>query len=758
MMKSPKLLLSKFSKRTQPSLFTQLTVLLAAVFVHVTAVAQVLPTAAQTAVPTTSPTPAPAPQQLPTVSVTAPRAPVGQLPSFVGGISDAPIEVTPQSIGTLSAQELKATGTYSLSGAFRNETSASDAYNTIGYIESIAIRGFLLDNILNFRRDGMPISNYSPLAIENKERIDILKGVSGVQAGVSAPGGLVNYVIKRPTNNPLREVTLRASERGTLGAAIDLGGRTDDKSLGYRINAAIEDRKPIAKNAPGKGQFVSGFFDYRLANFGTLEFEFEHYRSKQISVPGLGLFDSNGDGVAETIPQVVNPRTNLNSQPWSQPFESVSTVGSIRYEHNFGDKWRAGVRIGLQNIATNDRLAFPDGCSSAANYVYPGLCANGDVDIYDYRSDNERRRLATQDAYIKGDFKTGSVKHEVNVSIRNTLYTERFEAKQAYNFVGTINLFAPSVLSPDPNKGDKNTLIDAKTKELAIADAITFNDQWSLWSGLRFTQLDRKSVRTDGSRLTQYKQNFTTPWLALSYRPWAGGMVYGSWGQGVESEVVPNRPSLFANAGEVLTAIKSKQIELGFKQVVKAADGGVGLFTAALFSIEKPSSDDTIVAAPLVPTRVANARIATHTGLELSYSGAVVKDWSASVNLSALNARQTRDLNHLYDGKRTTNVAPFSLSANVAWAFTQGWEWRNGVSYFSSKPVTRDNTVVLAGAAQVNTLLTFNQKTQSSPIVWRFGIDNVFDKRYWREAPTQYWGGTYLFAAQPRTFRFNVTL
>ena len=699
-----------------------------------------------------------APMQLPTVSVTAPRAPVGQLPSFVGGISDAPIEVTPQSISTLSAQELKATGTFSLSGAFRNETSASDAYNTVGYIESIAIRGFLLDNALNFRRDGMPISNYSPLAIENKERIDILKGVSGVQAGVSAPGGLVNYVIKRPTNTQLREVTLRASERGTLGAAIDLGGRTEDRSFGYRINAAIENRKPIAKNAPGKGQFVSGFFDYRLANLGTLEFEFEHYRSKQISVPGLGLLDRNGDGVAETIPQVVNPRTNLNSQPWSQPFENVSTVGSVRYEHNLGDKWRAGVRVGLQNIATNDRLAFPDGCSSSLNYVYPGLCANGDVDIYDYRSDNERRRMATQDAYIKGEFKTGAIKHEFNMSVRNTVYTERFEPKQAYNFVGTINIYAPSVLSPDATKGDKNTLVDAKTKELAIADAITFSEQWSLWTGLRFTQLDRKSVRTDGSRLTQYKQNFTTPWLALSYKPWAGALVYGSWGQGVESEVVPNRPLLFANAGEVLAAIKSKQIELGFKQVVKMADGGIGLFTATLFSIEKPYSDDTTVAAPLIPTRVSGARIATHTGLELGYSGAVVKDWTASVNASVLNARQTRDLSGLYDGKRTSNVAPFSLSANVAWAFRPGWEWRNGASYFSSKPVTRDNAVVLNGAAQFNTLLTFNQWTQGRPIVWRFGIDNVFDKSYWREAPTQYWGGTYLFAAQPRTFRFNVTL
>ena len=35
-----------------------------------------------------------------------------------------------------------------------------------------------------------------------------------------------------------------------------------------------------------------------------------------------------------------------------------------------------------QQIKINDRIAFPDGCSNATNYVYPGLCANGDVDVY----------------------------------------------------------------------------------------------------------------------------------------------------------------------------------------------------------------------------------------------------------------------------------------------------------------------------------------------------------------------------------------
>ena len=53
----------------------------------------------------------------------------------------------------------------------------------MGYVESLQIRGFLLDNALNYRRDGFAISNHAPLALENKERVEVLKGSSGLVVG-----------------------------------------------------------------------------------------------------------------------------------------------------------------------------------------------------------------------------------------------------------------------------------------------------------------------------------------------------------------------------------------------------------------------------------------------------------------------------------------------------------------------------------------------------------------------------------------------
>jgi iron complex outermembrane recepter protein len=688
-----------------------------------------------------------------TITVTGQRLPSASAQSSVGGISDAPIAETPLSIGVVTSEQLKASGATTLSAAVRTEPGVSDSYNTTGYIENLSIRGFLLSNMFNYRRDGMPISNHSPLSLENKERIEILKGTSGLQSGVSAPGGLVNYVIKRPTATAFTSLGLQLSERGTFAVVGDTGGRSDDKSFGYRLNASATERKPLADNAKGDRQFVSGFFDYRLPNQGVLEWEFEHSRVKQVSVPGFGLLDANNTGVADTLPRVPSPRLNLNSQPWSQPFESKATIASLRYEQPIAELWKVGIRAAGQRIQTNDRIAFPDGCGA----VYPGLCGNGDVDVYDFRSENERRKLNTLDAYLKGDIQTGAIKHELNFGVRTTGYSESYEPKQAYNYVGTINAFAPTPLPADGSKNDKNTLLNWRMKELSITDAMQIGNAWSIWWGLKHTSYESNSVRTDGSRPVAIDQSFTTPWLAIGYKPWQGGYVYASTGQGIEPEVVPNRPTLFKNAGQVLPVLKSKQFELGLKQAIRIESHINGLFTATLFSIEKPFADDVTLPGDALPTRIAGTRLAKHQGLELGYSGAIAKDWSAYLQASFLDARQVKDANNLYTDKRTTNVAPFSLAAGTAWQVAPGVQWRNSVTYFSSKPVTRDNSVALPAGYQFDTAVTYTQKTKSSLLTWRAGIDNLFDKRYWREAPTQYWGGTYLFAALPRTLRLSVT-
>jgi iron complex outermembrane receptor protein len=683
------------------------------------------------------------------VEVRAGEAAAARQAASVGGLSDAPLAETPQSISVIRAESLRDAGANSLSSAIRSEPSAADFYNTLGYIESLQVRGFLLNNALNYRRDGLPTSNHAPFALENKSSIEILKGLSGIQAGLSAPGGLVNFTLKRPTAQPLREVFAGLSERGTTLVHGDIGGRAGaEGAIGYRINAALEERRPEVRNAPGGREFLSGFFDMRLGNGWLAEAEFESQTSRQISVPGFALLGGT------VLPPPIDPRLNLNAQPWSQPFDSRSLTGSLRLQKLLANDWVASVRMGQQRIRTNDRLAFPDGCGD----IYPGMCADYTSDLYDYRSESERRTMGSAEFMLRGELKSGSVRHEITASVLRIDYDERFDPTQVYDWVGQVNVLRPSVLAlnPVPATGF-NTNRSLRSTELQLADVIRLDARWSLWLGLRHTQLNSSSVSTDAAdpAALSYSQQFTTPWGAVGYKPWEGGFAYVSAGRGVETDAVPNRPSEYGNSGAVLPALRSRQTEAGLRQ--QLANGGLASIT--LFEIDRPLAAD--IPDPNDPDkqlRVAGAREALHRGVELAWMGRLARDWTLAAQATVLDATTTRSPDSTEIGKRSRNTAPLAAAANLGWRVPgmQGLVWNNRLAWSDNKAVTGDESVLLPAWWQLDSSITWRQRQGRDALTWRAGVDNVFDRRYWRDAPTTYWGGTYLFPAQPRTFRVSV--
>ena len=155
-----------------------------------------------------------APPRLEAITVTGKAEPLLDVEKAeVGGFA-MPLAKTPQSVTVLTADLLAGSAAQSLSNVLKLDASLADSYNTTGYIESLSIRGFLLDQSGNFSRNGLAISNYVPIALENKERIEVLKGVAGLQSGVSAPGGLVNYVTKVPLKDAFTSATLALDGNG----------------------------------------------------------------------------------------------------------------------------------------------------------------------------------------------------------------------------------------------------------------------------------------------------------------------------------------------------------------------------------------------------------------------------------------------------------------------------------------------------------------------------------------------------------------
>lgn len=690
-----------------------------------------------------------APATLPPVTVTGRSDPV----LSVSGWGSVPLSETPLQAGVFTSAQMKDRGVQRLADVVKMDASVSDSYNSEGYWDFLSVRGFTLDNRFNYRRDGLPINAETSIPLDNKERVEILKGTSGIQAGTSAPGGLANVVVKRPGVASAYSAMLGWRERNSTLAAADLTQRFGaEGAFGARINLAYEDLQPQLRNADGKRHLAALATEWRAGSDTLVEAEVEHSRRSQPSQPGFSLLGNR-------VPEPVDPRINLNNQPWSQQVVMEANTASLRLTQGFGANWRGTLHAVTQRLVTDDRLAFPYGCTdpstTPATYYPDRYCPNGTYDLYDYRSENERRRADALEIAAHGEVRLGDMKHDISAGVLQTRVTHRFE-RQAYNYVGTGLVDGSAVTPADPTLTDENTNRDERSTELFARDAMHINDHLTTWFGLRHTRLHRQSVRTNGSRQTDYEDRVFTPAFAVSYTLAPQQMVYASWSRGLESEVVPNRPR-FTNRGEAL-ASTSRQIEVGLKVGTAHAQWGGALFQAvrpqwgnsplALAGCDSDAATGTC-------TRVEDGQ-ARHRGIE---ANAAWRDgaWSFAGSLMVLQARRENALDSSLNGKHPVNVPERTLKLQTRYNVPAlpALQLQADAMGVSQRAVLADNSLHISGYGVMDLGARFEQKLRGSTLTWRTGIDNVFNRRAWRESPFQF-DHVYLYPLAGRTFRVSV--
>jgi iron complex outermembrane receptor protein len=662
----------------------------------------------------------------------------------VSGWGEFPLREVPLSATVVGREQLQQSGARRLADLTRFDASVTDAYNAPGYWDFLTVRGFTLDNRFNFRREGLPISAETSIPLDNKDRIEILKGTSGIQAGTSAPGGLVNYAVKRPTAQPLRELRLEASSRASVLAALDISDHIGaDQAVGFRLNLATESLKPLTRSLDGQRQLAALATDWRIGADSRLQAEVEWSHKKQPSQAAYSLLGNR-------LPDPVDPKVNINNQPWSQPSVFDALTGTLRFEQGLGTDWRWSATWGRQSLKTDDRLAYAFGCSADNNF--DRYCSDGTYDLYDFRSENERRRQDALALQLKGQWKTGSVRHDLTLGVTHSTVRNRFQL-QAFNYVGTGNVQGTLVAPADPSLTDQNTQRDEPSLEWSVQDAIRWNDQFTTWLGLRQTRLNRDSIRTNGSRPTSYSDRLVTPWLAASWQWASARLAYASYGEGVESQVVPNRSAQYTNAGVALPALKSRQFEVGFK----AGTDALGV-QAALFQIQRPMSNlDACARLGITPCTGANDGEAVHRGLELSGQWAA-GPWRANGGWTLIRAtRQGSMAEPATNGQRPTNVPGQVLRGLLAWKVpaVPGLELQGQWSHEGRRNVLADGSITLPAWTRTDATLRYETRMAGTATTWTLGIDNLMDKRYWKESPYQF-GHVYLYPGAARTIRLAV--
>jgi iron complex outermembrane receptor protein len=672
--------------------------------------------------------------------------------SAVAGFGEVPLARSPLQIGVYGPGLIADLGLAQLGGLPRIDASVGDSYNAEGYWSSLAVRGYTLDNRYNLRRDGLPISGETAIALGNKERLELIKGTSGIQAGTSSPAGLLNLVVKRPGGDR-RVATLEAREAGSVALGVDLGRRLGD-DVAVRLTAAYEHLNPPVRNTRGERSMLGLAADWRLAPSSLVQAEIETSHQRQPSVVGYSLL---GDRVPS--PREVDPKRNLNDQPWRQPVVFDGDTASLRWQQQLSADWRLTLHAMRQRLVNHDRTAFPFGVYDPATFACTycdRFAPDGTFTYWEYISDNERRTTDAWQVLVAGKLDTGSVKHGIEAGVLGSRHRGRFQ-DQVFDIAGTGHIDGSRTTPPSAGFSDANTDRDERSIEWFLRDAMSLGERWQLWAGLRTTRLDRSTVRTspdsDGSgRPTDFQRTETTPWLALAAQLGVKTIVYASWGRGLETDVAPNR-ARYTNAGESL-ALRSRQTELGIKHGTEAVEASL-----TLFSIDRDQSADFgACGAPATCTRVLDGT-ARHRGVEASWIGQV-GPWGWSLSAMSLDPERRGSAQAGINGTRSVNVPRATLRAAGEWrtSFAPGLALQARVSAESDRTVVPGNdTLRIPGWSVLDLGTRWQYDSHGAMWTWRLGVDNAADRRAWKESPYQF-GHAYLYPLAPRTWRLSLQL
>ena len=661
----------------------------------------------------------------------------------VGGFDEAPLLDTPASITVINAALIKDQQARLLSEVLRNDASVGDSYAPIGYYENFVVRGFSLNAASSYKINGRTITGEQNVALENKQQVEVLKGLAGLQSGISEPSGVINYVTKRPQD--VRSVTVSTDDRGSGYIATDVGGWFgSEQQFGLRANVAHEDLNSYVEHANGQRDFVSLAFDWNISPDAVLQLDAEYQNKQQRSVPGYQLLGGT------EVPHGASPKKLLGHQTGGKQVGIDSLNLNGKFEYRFSDQWKGSVSAARSKVVIDDYSSFAYGCFYVADCGTATFSPTGDYDVYDYRSPDDTRRDDEVQAALTSLFNTGSLGHELTFG--TSAFRRVIDKRDSVNErIGSsnINQDAPSFPPTSEPLKDSHRNLDSRQYGLFVTDRIQINEQWQTILGGREVRLDEKAFDKNGAQDRHTKRYEFLPQASLIYKPVENISLYTSYSKGLS--LGGEAPWTTNNDGETLAPTVSRQIEAGVKYDWRRISFAAAVFqTRQAYQYAKPEGDTF---------NYVQQGQQKNTGIELSANGWATDRLQIATSVAAIRARVSGSGTPEYEGHQAINVPKLraSVYADYALPWVNGLAVLGGVQYSAKKSANRTGNVEVGDYAVVNVGSRYTTKVDGYETVFRLSVDNLFDKRYWRDAG-EYMGDDYLFQGAPLKARLSASV
>ena len=690
-------------------------------------------------------------QQLDTIVITADQSiPYTSTKVNIEGFGTENLQKIPASVSILTADLIAEQHARVLSDVVKNDAAIGDGYAAIGYYPNFVSRGFALDLSSSYLINGNVIRGEQNVALENKERVEILKGISAIQSGMSTPGGVVNYVTKRPKD--IQALTFSADQHGQFSVATDLGGFWgDEQQFGYRINLVNEQMDSYVDHVEGERYLAALALDWKMSAQSKVELDLEAQRSEQKSVPGYQLLDGK-------VPENVKWERLLGYQTWGKPVTIDSLNSSLKYSYALNSDWNLGLVAAHSKSRVDDYSSFAygyyrEGCLEA--YSCNTFGKAGEYDIYDYQNPDETFKTNQFKVKLDGVIDTNWAQHYLNFDITQTNKSrDRFAGVNEW--IGVGNIYTETIdFSPvTANAGPKYQALKSKQTAFTALDRIEWNEHWTTLIGGKWIELDEQAHAYDAEGKQVIKVRDTDlakflPQFAISYSPLESTTVYASYAKGLSDG--KSAPWFAENAAETLAPIYSEQYEVGFKQQIKQF-----LLTASLFDLRQ----DNQYSKPISGLRYFVAEGEQHSqGLELGLNGALTDHLALTSSFALTKARLENVEAVEYGNHQAQNVPKARFATHLRYNVPSiaGFTVLAGGQYSSSKYANKEGAAKVAGYSVVDLGAAYQFKLNTTDALLRLNINNLFNKKYWRDAG-EFLGDDYLFLGSPRTATLSFNL
>jgi iron complex outermembrane recepter protein len=641
-----------------------------------------------------------------------------------------------QAITVINAQLIEDQGARDAQDLYRNISGVS-VFSYAG----VTARGFRQEENFFDGLRGDPYAGFSVPQLFNVERVEFLKGPAGMLYGAGAPGGLFNYVTKKPSEQFAATASAVYGTEGRKGASVEVTGTLPLEGAAGRLGIFYEDQNGPRRNAGSETDIYDAglSFDLGVADLVLQATRYEQKlggnRLRGVPTDDLGNFLADRRWNHNEPTDFLDLESNvLQAKLYAEPIEGLALDAGIRY----------------MDGTERQKYHEPSGLFDSDG---DGVIDSSRRQFRDQYRRNEGVSLGTNAVWSK---RFGAIDNRVLLGAdwyRNDAYFTGVSISGAST--ATTGLPTPlSLLDPVYGNTDPSTYIYPATRVTE-----TVQTRYGFYAlneatigpviavvGVRQDTFEDKD-RVGG---TTFEDDATTWRAGLVYRIREDVSLFGQWATSFEPQSVSAQSAL---AGGPFEPTEGEIVEGGVKTELL---GGRVQTSASIYRIVKtnllqadPRGD---VDGDGVDDQVAFGEI-TSDGFEADVTADITQNWVGTVSYSYNDARITK----------TNDLS--TIDSNVGDRFANAPE--NTVGFWTRYQVPAWNTAFAFGGDYVDVRQSLSgQKVRPYLIFdasliyeidnWKalLRVDNLFDETY---ASSGFIDRTGHFPGDPRSVFLEVS-